>query len=179
MWRLLLTALGAALLGMCVTCSYAAPAQNSLDSSSHPLYTNRAYGFKVVLPPGLSYTRTVPPNPDHGLGIQIDHTKFWVDASYTDSSSTEEEAKRRSQGCRIEEKRSALLGNRPGIAMRLSCGANAYTGAYEESLVLVVYKGKDRSPVDYQIGVRTDGPRITSQDERTLGKLEAGFSFLK
>jgi hypothetical protein len=131
----------------------------------------------VKLPPGVTYTRTLPPNPDHGFGIGLlGQGKLWVDASYTDSSSTTEEAKVQSAGCHIEEKRAAKLGNRPAVALRFSCPASADGAGYTELLVLTVYREGDRSPVDYQIGMRADA-RGLSQNKELFEKIVAGFNF--
>jgi hypothetical protein len=156
-----------------------AVAQVSLKSSDQPLYENHAYGFRVKLPPGVTYTRTLPPNPDHGFGVSLlDRGKLWVDASYTDSSSTDEEAKTQSAVCRVEETRPTGLGSRPAVALRFSCPASADGEAYWELLVLTVYQEGNRSRVDYQIGMRTD-VRGLSQNRELFDKLVTGFSFEK
>jgi len=111
----------------------------------------------------VTYTRTLPPNPDHGFGVILkSQAKLWVDSSYTDSSSTEEEADRQSAGCRVEERREAKLGSRAALVIYLSCPGNAYGEAYEEILVLTVYRERSRSPVDYQIGMRGKTPESIS-----------------
>ena len=168
-------AIGTAVLSLCL-----AYGQNTVSSSTHPLYRNRAFDFDVAVPPGVIYTRTLPPNPDHGLGITLkNRTKLWVDASYTDSSSTEQEAEKQIAGCRVEDKRPTTLGRMPAVLMRFSCAATPYDAAYSEELVLSVYQSQNRSPVCYQVGVRKDGGGTTSQEDDLFKKLVAGFSVPK
>lgn len=151
-----------------------------LHSSAHPVYRNRAYGYEVKLPPGLTFTRTSPPNPDHGIGIVApDGRKLWVDASYTDASSTGEEADNLSKGCEVKQRDPATLGGESGIALRFYCAGNAYGEAYSEFLVLVVHSEGDRSAADYQIGVRANGDADSLAQIAVVRKLAAGFSFVK
>lgn len=177
MRRLLLVILIASSLGILSLPSMIAMAQSAVKSSEQPLYQNQPYGFRVKLPPGLTYTRTLPPNPDHGFGIElVGRGKLWVDASYTDSSSTSEEAKIQSAGCHTEETRATKLGNRPAMALRFSCPPSADGAGYIELLVLTVHREGDRSPVDYQIGMRADA-RSLSQNKELFEKIITGFSF--
>jgi hypothetical protein len=167
------------MLGVAMLTTDAAHAQ-TLSSSTHPIYRNRVYDFEVSVPPGVTYERTTPPAPDHGLLVTLNNqTQLWVDASYADSSSTEKEANRYIAGCRVEDKRSTLLGRLPAIMLRFSCDANAYSGAYREQLVLSVRLKKGRSPIRYQIVLRTNGATITPQEDELFRKLAAGFRFAK
>lgn len=155
-------------------------AQTTLSSSSHPIYRNHVYNFEVTVPSGVTYTRTMPPNPDHGLGITLDNrAQLWVDASLVDSSSTEEQAKNLTAGCRVEEKRSATLGKMPAIMMRFSCDANADASGYIEQVVLSVSLRKNRSPICYQVGIRTNAAAISAQEDKLFGELVAGFRSAK
>jgi hypothetical protein len=178
MQRYLLTIVIAMCLGVFWLSSSHAAAQANVKSSDQPLYKNHVYGFRVKLPSGVTYTRTLPPNPDHGFGIKLKaQGKLWADASYTDSSSTKQEAKMQSSGCNVEQRQPIKLDNRPAIALRFSCPAGADGDAYEELLVLTVYREGDRSPVDYQIGMRTSVPETLSQNREFFDKIVAGFRF--
>ena len=132
--------------------------------------------LRLRFPFGAAYTRTMPPNPDHGLSITMnDQTRLWVDVSYTDSSSSEEEARKQIAGCRVEENRSTMLGRMPAILVRFSCGDNEDVSAYREQLVLSVRLGKNRSPICYQIGMKTNGATSTRQADELFKELVAGF----
>jgi len=156
-----------------------AAAQASIKSSDQPLYENHAYGFKVKLPPDVTYTWTVPPNPDHGFGLALQgRGELWVDASYTDSLSAAEEAKNQSSGCHVEERRSTKLGNRPAIALRFSCPAGVDGDAYKELLVLTVSRQGDRSPAVYQVAMRATTSEVLSQNKGLFDKIVAGFRFV-
>src|SRR5262245_11521111 len=97
-------------------------AQSTVSSSKQPFYRNHAYGYVLKLPPGVRYTKTVPPNPDHGVGISLEqNVELWVDASYTDSSSTEEEANLQTGGCKLVQQRQAKLGRQDALEVRFSC----------------------------------------------------------
>jgi hypothetical protein len=180
MRRFVLSVIRNAAFGIWMVAPYLAYSQTSIASSARPLYVNRAYDFSVFVPPGVTYTRTLPPNPDHGLGITLrGQTKLWVDASYTDASSSDEEARKEAEGCRIQERRLETLGGMSAISLGFWCDATAYGGAYEERLVLSVHRGKDRSPICYQVGMRTGARRTTSQENDFFRKLVAGFKFLE
>ncbi len=175
MQRFFLIAVSGVFLGVCSQSVLDANAQATLESSAHPLYENRAYGFRVRLPRGVTYTRTVPPSPDHGIGITLqEQGRLWVDASYTDSLSTDDEATILSAGCRVQKRQPSMLGNQPALVLRFSCPANGR--AYEELLVLTVHKQGDRSLADYQIGLRTDASGML-KNRRLFDEIVAGFSF--
>ncbi|HXE62195.1 MAG TPA: hypothetical protein VN519_01570 [Bryobacteraceae bacterium] len=176
MWRHVLKRACEVITGIAVLTS-PGYSETAVSSSAHPLYRNRVYGFSVAIPPGVTYTRTQPPNPDHGLGITLkDQAKLWVDASSTESSSTGEEAEKQTVGCRVEEKKPAKLGRLSAVLVRFSCDATRYDPAYSEQLILSVDQGKDRAPTCFQIGVRRDGGRTTPQEDELFRKLVAGFS---
>jgi len=165
------------MLGTGLLAALAAYGQTSLNSSANPVYANHVYGFQVTLPPGVTYTRTLPPNPDHGIGIALpDRTKVWVDASYTDSSSTEEEAGKQAADCRVEQKKETSLGSLSALLIRFSRHASADERAYEGQFVLSVYRSDHRAPVCYQIGIRATNGRISAQADDLFWKLVAGFS---
>jgi hypothetical protein len=66
----------------------------------------------------------------------------------------------------------------PAMLVYFSCDASAYDGAYDEQLVLSVRLRKNRSPICYQIGMRTTvGP--TEQGGELFGKLASGFGYIK
>ncbi len=179
MWRFLLRASRACIV-LFVLSACMALAQTSLNSSVEPIYRNHVHGYAVELPRNLIYTRTVPPNPDHGFGVLLDgDTKLWVDASYTESSSTKEEANTQSSGCRIKDRRPSKLGSRAALSLRFSCPANAYGAAYEEILVLTVFREVDRSPVSYQVGMRASTPAVLSKNMALFHDIVAGFQFEK
>lgn len=102
-----------------------------------------------------------------------------MDASYTDSSSIGDEANTQTRGCRVDDQRASKLGNRTALTIRFSCPANAYGEAYEEVLVLTVQRQGNRSPVDYQIGMRAKTPEALSQNMALFGKLVTGFRLEK
>ncbi len=162
-----------ALMGMCLhLCS----AGQTLHSSQHPLYVNRAYRFQVVLPPGVTYERSLPPNPDHGFGVDLPGgTRLWANASYTDSPSTEDEVSRQTDGCSVEEDRPATLGTRTARALRFSCPATSYGAAYRERLVLSVARLSGRSPICYQGAVRTSDAKMYPAASRLFDEVVAGF----
>jgi len=164
---------GIAYLTSAVICS-----QTVFDSSTHPQYKNRVYEFEVELPPHLKYERTMPPNPDHGIGIDLsDSTKLWVDASYTDSSTAEEDMKTLTAGGQVTENKPALLGGKPAILAAFSCAADAYDKAYQERLVLSVRRKPNRSRTCFQIGIRTYIGSITAQENELFEKLIQGFRY--
>jgi hypothetical protein len=134
----------------------------------------------VKLPPNLRFTRTSPPNPDHGIGIVASSgEKLWIDASYTDASATNEEADNLSKGCAVKQRQPITLGGEPGIALAFSCPATESDEPYSEFLILAVRAVGDRSPADYQIGVRAKRDADLSNGTSIVRKLAAGFSFLK
>lgn len=154
--------------------------QARVNSSTHPVYRNFSYGFEIALPPNLIYERTQPPNPDHGLGITVnDNTQVWVDSSYTDSASTQEELEKQVEGCQIKDKRSTMLGGIPAMLVHFSCPSTEYEKAYDEQLALAVRHKKKRSPISYQIGRRTTGVNTDSTGEELFQKLMMAFKYLK
>jgi hypothetical protein len=153
--------------------------QTSVSSSKHPIYINHVYNFRVTVPPGVTYTRTLPPNPDHGIGIEMhDQTKLWVDASYTESSSIEEEISKESADCKVEQQQSISLGSMPAVQVNFSCTASSNEKAYEEKLVLLVHRSEHRSPVCYEIGMRATDGMISARADNLFNKLIVTFSFL-
>jgi hypothetical protein len=177
MRQILIRVIFGAVLGVGLLTAFAAYGQTSLSSSKYPTYVNRSYDFQVVLPPGLTYTHTVPPSPDHGIGIDLnDQTKIWLDASYTDSSTTDEEAGTVSADCKVKQRRRALLGSMPALVIRFSCAANGTEKPYEEQLILSIHRSAHRAPICYEIGIRATNARISAQAEDLFTKLVAGFS---
>lgn len=160
--------------------SCAVLAQTTVNSSVQLVYRNGAFGYVIKLPPGMTYSRSTPPNPDHGFGVSLEgNVKLWVDASYADSSSTENEVNTQSGGCRVENRGLSKLGGRAALSIRFACPANAYSGTYEEMLVLTILREPGRSPVDYQIGMRANTPEDLSRNMAVFGKIVAGFRFEK
>jgi hypothetical protein len=150
--------------------------QGSIESSVQPVYTNQVYDFEVRVPPGFLYNRTIPPNPDHGFAIDLrDQTTVWVDASYTESSSTDEEVKRLTSGCRIEKRQPQMLGTMPALLIHFSCPARPSAAAYREHLVVSVHNQAHRAPIRFEIGVMAKGKRIGASEDDLLMKLVAGF----
>lgn len=162
-----------------VGCSFViAGAKSAVESSSQAVYENHAYGYRVRLPPGVKYTHTAPPNPDHGLGMDLQgRGRLWVDASYTDSASTDEEVSLQTSGCHVEDRHATKLGGQPAIALRLSCPASSGSGAYQELLVLTVYREGDRSTVDYQVGLRVPDAEKFTEHRALFDKVLSGFQF--
>ncbi len=151
-------------------------AQVFVSSSNHPVYVNRVYGFQVRLPSELNYRRTTPPNPDHGFTVQRpDSEKLWVDASYTDATSTKEEVTKQTEDCSVEERRQVTLGGMVATSLHFHCPANAYHEAYEERIVLTVRIVADRSPVRYQICLRTASGLIDTEGVNLFNKIVQGF----
>jgi hypothetical protein len=159
---------------------FEAHGQTSVDSSKHAIYSNHVYDFQVAVPPGVTYTRTLPPNPDHGIGVESsDHNKLWVDASYTESSSTDEEASKQSADCNVEQQQMTSLGGMPALLIHFSCAASSAEKAYEEKLVLLVHRAEHRAPVCYEIGIRATERKISSRADELFEKLVASSSFPK
>jgi hypothetical protein len=155
-------------------------AQTSIKSSDRPVYDNRPYGYMVTLPRDLTYTRTSPPNPDHGVGIDLrSRDKLWVDASYTDSSTNEEEAAVITTGCRIDDKRTSTLGGRIALSLRFTCPASADQKAYTELVTLVIHRQGDRSPADYQVGLRVYGSDVPTEERTLFDRVVVAFRFTK
>jgi hypothetical protein len=166
-------------LSICMQVLIGAYGQISLSSSTHPLYINRVYDFKVSLPTNVIYTRTQPPNPDHGFAIVLPGlTQLYVDASYTESSSTEEEIKWMIKGCQLKEKQSTTLGGIPAVQMFFSCDATATNKSYEKRVVLSTRKRNHRSPICYKIEMRTYDKKAATYEEELFMKLVTGFSFI-
>jgi hypothetical protein len=157
-----------------------AVAQASVNSSDRPIYHNFPYGYVVKLPPDITYTLTVPPNPNRGIGVdQQGANKLWVDASYTDSFSNDDESALVTTGCHLDTKRITTLGRQAALALRFACPATANEGAYTELLTFTVYSQGDRSPADYQVGLRVYGTGIPAKKKALFDTLVAGFSFEK
>jgi hypothetical protein len=155
-----------------------AGAQTSASSSDRPIYRNHPYGYVVKLPPGITYTRSIPPNPNHGFSVVL-HSgdRLWVDASYTDSPSNEEESGVITSGCHLEDKRTTTLDRQAALALRFTCPATADQSAYTELLTFTVHRQGDRSPTDYQVGLRVYGASIPVMEKALFNGLIAGFGF--
>ena len=152
--------------------------QAAPSPSGKPLYVNREYGFSVRVPPNLKYDRTMPPNPDHGFGITLaEHEKLWVDASLTESPSIGPEVDRVVEGCHVQRKQKTLLNGHPATSLQVECPATAYNGAYEERVVLVDITMPGRSPILYQVGLRTDAGRNSAAGVKAFEQVVAGFVF--
>ncbi len=65
------------------------------------------------------------------------------------------------------------------MTIRFSCRANSRGGAYDEILILAVLRVGDRSPADYQIGMRAANRVTLSRNMALFDKIVAGFSFEK
>ncbi len=153
-------------------------AQVQVASSDKPLYVNGEYGFSVRIPPSLTYEKTVPPNPDHGFSIALPRQeKLWVDASATEDASVAHEAHRVEAGCRLRAKKPMLLSGRKATVLQVSCPATAYDVAYEERVLLADVLMPHRSPILYQVGLRTDKGRNSAAATRLFEQLIAGFRF--
>jgi len=177
-WRHIPGIAGAAVVFLCsLVCS---SAQTAVSSSTEPVYRNGPYGYLLRLPPGVTYSRSVPPNPNHGIGLSLgDNKRLWVDASYTDSASTGDEAKLQTAGCQLEDRKSSPLGGHPAVVIRFSCPASPSGGSYYEVLILAVLRVGNRSPVDYQIGMRAGNRAALSRNMALFDKIVAGFSLEK
>lgn len=162
--------------GLCVVQRCAAQVQ--VASSDKPLYQNGEYRFSVRVPPNLTYDRTAPPNPDHGFSIALPHEeKLWVDASLTEDASVAREVRRVQAGCRLEQKKPTVIDGRKAIALQVSCPATAYDTAYEERVLLAERALPHRSPILYQVGLRTDKGRNSAAATKLFEQLIAGFHF--
>ena len=174
MWRNFLVGGGLTLLWL----TSGVWAQVSVKAIDRPVYTNRPYGYVVTVPRDLTYTRTSPPNPDHGFGVDLQGgNKLWVDASYTDSSSKEDEAVIITTGCRVGEKRTAVLGGRAALSIRFTCPAGKDGSAYTELVTFAVHSQGDRSSADYQVGLRVYGSDISFEEKMLFGKIVDAFHF--
>lgn len=155
-------------------------AQISIKSTDHPVYDNGPYGYTVTLPRYLTYTRASPPSPNHGISIDLrSGAKLWVDASYTDSSTNEEEAAVITTGCRIDHKRPATLAGKSALSLRFTCPASGNTRAYTEVITFTVHSQGDRSLADYQVGLRVYGSDISKEEKGIFGKVVDAFRFEK
>ena len=124
------------------------------------------------------YDRTLPPNPDHGFGVMLQsRVQLWVDASYTEFSSSQEEADRQTSGCHIEDKRQVQLGQQPAISLRFTCPASLGESAYTEFLILTVYRVGDRSPAVYEVGLRLKGTKVVLREKKVFDMIAGGFRF--
>ncbi len=147
---------------------------------SSVVYRNENYGYMVMVPPSVNIRRSAPPNPDHGFEVTSNvASKVWVDASYTDSATTSEEASRQTDGCHTHEMLPAILGGKDAIQLRFSCPSTPNESAYTQFLVLTVQKRGDRSPAMYEVGVRADSNSLPTRDIEIARRLVAGFSFAK
>jgi hypothetical protein len=152
----------------------------SSSSTSEPLYISRSFGFQVALPPGLTYGKTAPPNPDHGFNVLLEsNSMLWVDASYTDAGSTGREASVRARGCIVRSLERVHLAERPALKEYFSCPANIYGTGYEEVLMVAVVRSKDRSPVAYQVGMRASNDDVLVQNKALFEEVVKGFRFEK
>jgi len=155
-------------------------AQTSVKSIDHPVYDNGPYGYQVTLPRGLTYIRASPPSPNHGVSIDLrSGAKLWVDASYTDSSTNEEEADVVTTGCRIDYKRPATLAGQSALSLRFTCPASGNSRGYTEVITFTVHSQGDRSLADYQVGLRVYGSDISREDKVLFGKVVGAFHFEK
>jgi hypothetical protein len=142
------------------------------------IYRNENYGYQVTLPISIKIRRPVPPSPDHGFEvISASHAKFWVDASYTDSVTNEQEAERQADGCHTSERRQTSIGGKPAIELQFSCPGVPNEPAYTEFLAFTVQKQGDRARAMYEVGVRAGSSRLSSLDIELARKLISGFSF--
>lgn len=155
-------------------------AQISVKSTDHLVYDNGPYGYIVKLPRDLTYTRASPPSPNHGVSIDLrSGAKLWVDASYTDASSNEDESAIVTTGCRVHEKHTASLGGQAALSLRFTCPASEDRRAYTELIILAVHRQGDRSSADYQIGLRVYGSEIPADEKVLFTKVVDGFRFEK
>ena len=159
--------------------SHSADLRMFLSSAKRPLYSNRVFDFSVALPPGVIYSVAIPPNPDHGLNVlRNDNAVVWVDASYTDSSSIEQEVQKQTAGCRIEFTKPVKLGKLPAILLRFSCDATAHDSPWSEQVVLSVKQYANLPSICYQVGIRRHAWRSTFKEDNDypFENLIAGFS---
>lgn len=143
-------------------------------------YVNKVYSFKSKVPAAITFSRTHPPSPDHGIGIDLDaETHLWVTADYTESTSPEIESNRQAAGCRVARRGSTRLGGKPARQMWFSCPASSGEKAYRERLVLAVVRRPGRAPICFQIGVRASGANVSRKADVLFDRLAAGFRILK
>ena len=176
MWRFSVAGQLVLLGGVFTFAACDARAQVAFRSSALPVYNNRVYTFRVKIPPGVTYSRTEPPAPDHGFSVKRTGTKkLWVDASYSDTASTADALRTETEGCLMDEQQPARLGAALATFVHFHCPANGYHEAYEERLVLTVRSGPGRAPICYQIGLRTASQASDSLDVDLFKKLIVGF----
>lgn len=157
------------------TVIHAAPAAGRPET-----YINKVYSFKSEVPATIAFSRTHPPSPDHGIGIDLDaKTHLWVTADYTESTLPEVESDRQTAGCRVARRGSTRLGGKPARQMWFSCPASSGEKAYRERLVLAVVRWPGRAPICFQIGVRASGANVSRKADVLFDRLVAGFRILK
>lgn len=134
----------------------------------------------MALPSGVTYSKSVAPNPDHGIGIALENgAMLWVDASYTDTESTEAAVSAATRGCKIEHRRQILLGGRTAELVHFFCQGDRNAQGYYEGLVLTRFGNADRSPADYEVGLRAPSREMLSRYGPLFEKVVSGFKFEK
>ena len=180
MRHVILSAVTRLMIGLGALAVLVASGPMRVSSSSHPRYVNYSYGFEVTLPAGLTYLRTSPPNPDHGIDVALhEGNDVWVDATYTDAASTDEEARMHSPRCKLELWQEASLGGLPARLTQISCPAEYGEKAYQERSVLTVYANEDRGPARYAVAARATEGKISARAAELLNALVGSFRFRK
>lgn len=167
-------------IGLGALAALAGSGPTRVSSSAHPRYVNYSYGYEVTLPASVTYLRTMPPNPDHGIDVALhDRNDVWVDASYTDAESTDEEARMHSPRCKLELWQEASLGGLPARLTQIWCPAEYSEKAYQERSVLTVYANEDRGTASYRVAARATEGKISTRAAELFDALVASFRFRK
>jgi len=137
-------------------------AVNSATRTYVHAYVNHEYGYQIQVPEGLAAVGTSPPNPNHGVKIQLTDSKsyVWVDASYTDATSLSESAQEISSGlaelCGGTIKNvshiDAKLADLRSVRLTYECGGKL---AFVD-VVAAIRLAKGRSTILYQVGLFED-----------------------
>lgn len=174
--RLLLTCLG--IVAALPLAARLGAGQVLTSSSEKPLYVNREYGFSVRLPPDVRYDRTAPPNPDHGFGIDVsEHEKLWVDASLTEAPAVAHALRKAMKGCHREREQAALLDGRKATLLQIACPRTAYNAAYEERVLMAEAVPPGRSPILYQVALRTEAGKNSAAGGKLFDAVVTGLRF--
>ena len=132
--------------------------------------------FKQRFHPGVTYSRTEPPAPDHGFSVRLTGAKkLWADASYSNAASTTDALRTETEDRHVEEQHPARLGAAPAAFIPFHCPANMYHEACEERLILTEQRRTGRAPICYWVAMRTALHESNSRDVALFQKLATGF----
>jgi len=151
-------------------------------------YANGTYGYRIAIPPGRVAYGSVPPAPDHGVGMRLEGRPggyAWVDGSYNvydDVRSARDYLDMENRPVRIGDappetvlalhRRPLRLAGRAGMLQvkRYRCGRDG-TGRVEHLAVVI------RDGVVYTVGLDTT-QAADAHDAPVFEALVAGWHFL-